>query len=77
MLSFKTFGFWKTVSKAYRADYIVKIDDDNYVRLDRLAVAIRQWKYMGAGTKLFSQYGLPPSIVIPVYPNPANTSRLQ
>lgn len=49
MLSFKTFGFWKAVSKTYRPDYIVKIDDDNYVRLDRLAVALRQWKYMGAG----------------------------
>lgn len=49
MLSFKTYEFWKTVSKRYKADYVVKIDDDNYVRLDRLAVAIRQWNYLGTG----------------------------
>ena len=29
------------------------MDDDNYVRLDRLAVAVRQWEDIGAGAKPF------------------------
>lgn len=53
MLSFKTFEFWKVVSKKFNADYVVKIDDDNYVRLDRLAVAIRQWQFLGTGASGF------------------------
>lgn len=55
MLSFKTFEFWKVVCKRFNADYVVKIDDDNYVRLDRLAVAIRQWQYLGHGAFVIYQ----------------------
>ena len=33
----------------YEARYIIKVDDDNYVRLDRLAIAVRQWDDQGAG----------------------------
>ena len=29
--------------------YVIKVDDDNFVRLDRLAVAVQQWEYFGAG----------------------------
>ena len=48
-LAFKTLAFWQLVIEQYNARYIIKVDDDNYVRLDRLAIAVRQWEDIGAG----------------------------
>ncbi|KAK9840978.1 hypothetical protein WJX81_003632 [Elliptochloris bilobata] len=47
-LAFKTLAFWQLVIEQYNARYIIKVDDDNYVRLDRLAIAVRQWEESGA-----------------------------
>lgn len=51
-LAFKTLAFWQLVIEQYDAKYIIKVDDDNYVRLDRLAIAVRQWDDQGAGAPL-------------------------
>lgn len=40
---------WQLVYEQYNVKYVIKVDDDNYVRLDRLAVAVQQWEYFGAG----------------------------
>ncbi|KAK9908931.1 hypothetical protein WJX75_004855 [Coccomyxa subellipsoidea] len=47
-LTFKTVAFWEIVSKLYNVKYVVKVDDDSYVRLDRLSIALSQWTQMGA-----------------------------
>ena len=52
-LAFKTLAFWQLVIEQYNARYIIKVDDDNYVRLDRLAIAVRQWEDIGAGAAPF------------------------
>jgi hypothetical protein len=49
MLSYKTMALWKVVEEEFNVQYLVKVDDDNYVRLDRLALAFDQWTGMGAG----------------------------
>lgn len=51
-LTFKTVAFWEHVSMLYDVTYVVKVDDDSYVRLDRLAIALRQWVDRGAGKAL-------------------------
>jgi galactosylxylosylprotein 3-beta-galactosyltransferase len=48
-LTFKTVAFWEVVSSLYNVDYVIKVDDDSYVRLDRLSLALSQWAQMGAG----------------------------
>lgn len=48
-LTFKTVAFWTTVSSQYSVKYVVKVDDDSYVRLDRLTIALGQWAEMGSG----------------------------
>ena len=48
-LTFKTVAFWEVVSSLYNVDYVVKVDDDSYVRLDRLSIALSQWASMGSG----------------------------
>lgn len=48
-LTFKTVAFWEVVSSLYNVEYVVKVDDDSYVRLDRLSIALSQWMKMGAG----------------------------
>ena len=45
----KVLLFLSDASCRYDADFIVKIDDDKYVRLDRLKMAFPQWKSLGAG----------------------------
>ena len=52
-LAFKTLAFWQLVIEQYNARFIIKVDDDNYVRLDRLAIAVRQWEDIGAGALPF------------------------
>lgn len=48
-LSYKTMALWKLAEEQFDAQFIIKIDDDNYVRLDRLAHALGQWVDLGAG----------------------------
>lgn len=48
-LTFKTVAFWEVVAQHFSVQYVVKVDDDSYVRLDRLAIAVGQWQAMGAG----------------------------
>ena len=48
-LTFKTVAFWEVVSNLYNVNYVIKVDDDSYVRLDRLSIAVSQWANMGAG----------------------------
>lgn len=48
-LSYKTLALWRLAEERFEADYVIKIDDDNFVRLDRLAIALGQWSDMGAG----------------------------
>lgn len=48
-LTFKTVAFWDVVSTLYNVNYVIKVDDDSYVRLDRLSIALSQWANMGAG----------------------------
>ncbi|CAL8466460.1 g5996 [Coccomyxa elongata] len=47
-LSYKTLALWRLTEERFEADYVIKVDDDNYVRLDRLATALGQWSDMGA-----------------------------
>lgn len=42
-------AFWEVVSNLYNVNYVIKVDDDSYVRLDRLSIALSQWAGMGAG----------------------------
>eukprot|EP01023_Acetabularia_acetabulum_P018383 TRINITY_DN19287_c0_g1_i3.p1 TRINITY_DN19287_c0_g1~~TRINITY_DN19287_c0_g1_i3.p1 ORF type:complete len:269 (+),score=34.41 TRINITY_DN19287_c0_g1_i3:114-920(+) len=44
----KTKKFFSMVASLYDADYIIKMDDDVYLKLDRLEFGIRQWEQMGA-----------------------------
>ena len=52
-LSYKTLALWRLTEERFEADYVIKVDDDNYVRLDRLAIALGQWADMGAGLLMF------------------------
>lgn len=48
-LTKKTLVFLQQVTAQYQADYVVKVDDDVYLRVDRLPFAIAQWKRGKAG----------------------------
>ena len=50
-LTFKTVAFWEVVAQHFSVQYVIKVDDDSYVRLDRLAIAIGQWQAVGAGAQ--------------------------
>ena len=50
-LTFKTVAFWEVVAQQFSVQYVIKVDDDSYVRLDRLAIAVGQWQAMGAGAR--------------------------
>ena len=42
-LAHKTLAFLRAVTAAFDADFIVKVDDDVYLRLDLLPLAAHQW----------------------------------
>ena len=48
-LTNKTLSFLRMATTLFDAEYIVKADDDVYLRLDRLSLAIEQWRMRGAG----------------------------
>lgn len=41
--------FLREATCEYMPEFIIKIDDDKYVRLDRLKMALPQWQRSGAG----------------------------
>lgn len=43
-LTNKTMTFFRTVMRQYNPQYIIKIDDDVYLRVDRVPAAIAQWR---------------------------------
>ena len=43
-LTNKTLTFFRLVTQLYDAEYIIKADDDVYLRIDRVPAAIVQWK---------------------------------
>jgi galactosylxylosylprotein 3-beta-galactosyltransferase len=47
-LANKTLAFFRLAVEQYDAQYIVKADDDVYLRLDRVPAAVRQWAARGA-----------------------------
>ena len=53
-LTNKTVAFLKAVTSQYSPQYIVKADDDVYLRVDRLPYAIKQWTAFKSGTLLLS-----------------------
>lgn len=53
----KTLLFFETVLRQYDPQYIVKVDDDVYLRLDRVPAAVEQWASVGAGGALLGQAG--------------------
>lgn len=48
-LTNKTLAFLQLVSSLYDPQYIVKADDDVYLRVDRLPMAIKQWTVFESG----------------------------
>ena len=48
-LNKKSLSFFSHVARLYNADFVVKVDDDAFLRLDRLMHALTQWKELGAG----------------------------
>lgn len=49
-LTNKTLAFLQLVTRLYEPQYIVKADDDVYLRVDRVPLAIKQWSVLEAGT---------------------------
>jgi len=43
-LTNKTLTFFRTVMELYNPQYIIKVDDDVYLRVDRVPAAIIQWR---------------------------------
>lgn len=53
-LTNKTVAFLRAVTSHYSPRYIVKADDDVYLRVDRLPYAIKQWTAFNSGTAVSS-----------------------
>ena len=45
----KVILFLREATCRYEADYIIKIDDDKYVSLEKLVMALPQWHSVRAG----------------------------
>ena len=41
--------FFHEVSKQYNAKFVLKADDDNWIRLDRMPYALEQWENNDVG----------------------------
>ncbi len=48
-LANKTLMFLSAAAQRYEVQYIIKVDDDVYLRLDRIPHAIQQWTDIHAG----------------------------
>ena len=49
-LTNKTVAFLKLVTALYEPLYVVKADDDVYLRVDRIPYAVKQWSTFQSGT---------------------------
>lgn len=49
-LAKKSLAFFSAVTRLFDADFIVKVDDDVYFRLQHMPHIVHQWKDLGAGT---------------------------
>ncbi|KAI8471825.1 MAG: galactosyltransferase-domain-containing protein [Monoraphidium minutum] len=45
----KTRTFFAAAAELYEADWVIKMDDDVYLNMERLTLAMRQWDRIGAG----------------------------
>ena len=50
-LTQKTLAFLRMASDTWDAQYIIKADDDIYLRLDRVPAAVKQWRDVHAGAR--------------------------
>lgn len=48
-LTNKTLAFLQLVTRLYEPQYIVKADDDVYLRVDRIPIAVKQWSVLQSG----------------------------
>lgn len=48
-LAKKSLAFFSAVTRLFDAEYIIKVDDDVYFRLQHMPHVVRQWKDLGAG----------------------------
>lgn len=53
-LTLKTFLFLRTAISRYDVQYVVKADDDIYINLQRLPLAVPQWQAMERGMAVFA-----------------------
>lgn len=58
-LTRKTHTFFKTVLRMYAPAYIMKVDDDVYLQLDRLQYLVPQYQAMGNGESCTSHRAAP------------------
>ncbi len=68
-LSYKTMALWRLAEDNFDIDYLIKVDDDNFVRLDRLAIATHQWDEENAGVQ--------PQSALSKYPRQGKSSNTQ
>lgn len=59
-LSYKTMALWRLAEDHFDIDYLIKVDDDNFVRLDRLSIATHQWDEENAGPQSSLLWRHPP-----------------
>ena len=48
-LTNKTVAFLKLITTEYDPKFVVKVDDDVYLRVDRLPYAVKQWTAFNSG----------------------------
>jgi hypothetical protein len=47
----KSLAFFKAVTADYDAKYVVKVDDDAYLRIWAIPQAVKQWEGLSAGAE--------------------------
>lgn len=50
-LPFKVLTFLKVITAQYNPAYVFKVDDDIYLRLDRVPPVVAQWQAQHAGAR--------------------------
>lgn len=55
-LAKKTLAFFSAVTALHNADYIIKVDDDVYLRMDHVPHIVQQWRGLGAGAAMLSSH---------------------
>jgi hypothetical protein len=47
--SYMVVALWELAAQHYKAKYVIKAEDESYIRMDRLVQAVAQWDRLGAG----------------------------